>query len=137
MFTDSNAGEIASHHDEQERAIELIAALQTGPSSRELSDRVLRECGWINDLSRYRGKLQLLHAWYDSDGNFVPDRPDPTQSIDDALALVPDGYVWELQAVKTKDVLEYQFMAMHLGIASTPAAAICIAILKEAEDTSA
>jgi len=89
-FTDSNAGEIASHHDEQERAIreqtmtDLITALQTGPGSRELSDQVLMALGW----TKIKVDGKLTGEWTSPDGYYgYPDRmplPDPTQSIDDA-----------------------------------------------------
>ena len=72
---------------------ELIAELEAATDgSRELSDAVLRACGWyIAALAD--GKS--TPSWRRPNSSYVPGaRPDPTRSIYDALSLASSR--WEL-----------------------------------------
>ena len=65
---------------------DLLSRLQqASEGSRELSDEMLLACGW---------KIGEGSWFIDPSGSkFLPDdRPDPTRSLDDAVALVPEGW---------------------------------------------
>lgn len=133
----------------------LIEALQEGPGSRELSDRVLRHFGWHSEISTLQKGTQITR-WFSPDGNhfesdFPPDphddndydRPSPTESVDDALALVPDRE-WmldigndECYASMNHQIEDMGDIFKAAGVAPTLALAICIAILKAHEATQA
>ena len=78
----------------------LIERVIAGPGSRELSDEVLLACGWTRreePLTVLDGVPQAVAIiWADTDGRRVFEAPSPTESIDDALRLVPDGWFWRV-----------------------------------------
>lgn len=117
---------------------DLIEALQAGPGSRELSDRVLEQ---VCDITISNGIYTLY------DGSVMKISSSPTESVDDALKLVPDDdwITWTLICGKnTENTLVYSFeledwhlqedgmvdTVSYIEGVPTPALAICIAILK-------
>ena len=120
---------------------DLITTLQTGPGSRELSDQVLVALGWTTKLN-WNGMV------FSSPDMLQVGTPDPTQSIDDALALVPEGRSWEVLYSGSEMRCDFE-LASPPGAAMTKkglialegakgsgptlALAICIAILKAKE----
>jgi len=108
---------------------DLITRLgSAAEGSRELSDEVLRAMGWRN-------------TWpMKSDGG----KPDPTRSVDDALALVPDG--WHTGSAFERGSRGRWLWVLGrgggdhrddtTGRGDTPALALCAALLrmKENED---
>jgi hypothetical protein len=114
---------------------DLISALQEGPGSRELSDRVLWELGWGLQTERWPGRLEDQQIWYppNSEDAFVGERPDPSQSIDDAVALVPEGMDctvctkgWALVFGESPPMGRLE----EVHRAPTPALALCVAIIR-------
>lgn len=106
---------------------QLIADLGADEGSRELSDRVL--LALVDTDYTFYNPLIGRHV-------VKPNRPDPTRSLDDALALVPEGGVIELIVNKTSG----QSFAWIGGAdekggvrecGGTLALALCIALLKE------
>ncbi len=107
----------------------LIARLEAGPGSRELSDECLLAVGW--------GKLPLTeYLWIDPSGKTHDARPDPSQNVQDAIDwMVPEGwsgggriiggppYPIELLRVVGEGRLEW-------GHAATPALALSAASLR-------
>ena len=85
----------------------LIAELeQAKEGSRELSDRVLLAVGWTTSDSKdtrarfWRSPEGEDYDWWDdpharSRGGPPLKRPSPTESLDDALTLVPEGFAIE------------------------------------------
>lgn len=117
-----------------EKIVELVARLEkaTGPD-RELDHQVLIACGWMVD-SDERGEI---HHYIDPKGAlWAPSYlPEPTQSIDAALSLVPEGYqktLW-LGADNSAHV-ELKTPAHKLGPVAghehSIAIALCIAALR-------
>lgn len=78
----------------------LIAELESAKEgSRKLSDKVLLACGWryekVEDGIGFSGKPQQRDAWIDPTGvpwmrSVASNRPSPTESLDDAVAMVPE-----------------------------------------------
>lgn len=74
----------------------LIARLEKAKEgTRALSDEVLRASGWTTQPGWNDGT-----NWISPDGSEHGDsadsRPDPTTSLDDAVALVPEGLYWSI-----------------------------------------
>ena len=109
---------------------DLITALQAGPGNRELSDQVLVAFGWTYGIRPLDG---AKYWWKPPVGDYPNDIPDPTQSIDDALALMPKGCKWTLDDENRCLVWPVRQPRSFGDSASTPALAICIAILKAKE----
>ena len=126
---------------------DLIARLECAKAgSRELSDEVLLACGWT--ITKDRGP----QAMYISPANTGPVHqvyaPSPTEDLNAALALVPEGWGWILSryadiqlwlsgftAVLEKPTGDGEweplgFIAMPAVMAATPALALCAAILR-------
>lgn len=121
--------------------------------SRELSDAVLLACGW----TFYQGGVQmaitgagggLVDVWTppnptgESPRLYSGDRPSPTQSLDDALGLVPEG--WIVGNLGQKDSMGWHcelkkgYQTSYSGVEighniKSPALALCIAVLKARE----
>lgn len=113
---------------------DLIAALEAGPGSRELSDRVLVAVGY---------RKTSCYGWTRPDGSW-PENPslDPSRNLQDAVDVVPAFMGWDIEKEN-----ESEFMAgvsngqPELGplcngwaSAPTPALALCIAILRSKGD---
>jgi len=118
---------------------DLIAALEKGPGSRELSDRVLRQFGW-QERPPHVGGILLPGIWTDpAGGQWVPDeRPDPSRKLQDAVDLVPAQY-WSSGTAGA----EREEWTLHRpqwcggdvkAEAPTPALARCIAIIRSKGD---
>ena len=105
---------------------QLIAKLEAAEAgSRELSDVVLLALGWTHPHTV---------SWVSPDGRGVHDldAPSPTESVDDALGLVPEGYEpGKLKWGHKGGVYFYLEGPKCAGsIAQLPATAICAAILR-------
>ena len=116
----------------------LIAKLEAAAEgSRWLSDRVLEAVGWAPPDG---AKLWMPHA--------EPERPDPSRSIDDGVALVPEGYAWFVESEDRSTVTEKirpcasvwklggYCTINETAFAATPALALSIAALKAQEKKS-
>jgi hypothetical protein len=72
----------------------LIHDLETAErGSRELSDEVLKVCGWrveLFDFDRVRGGCVVRRP--DGCAVLFENRPSPTESVDDAIAIIPKGW---------------------------------------------
>ena len=111
----------------------LITKLEAATEgSRALSDEVLLTCGW--QRSNHQDRRSCY--WTSPDGRTHSRRPDPTRSLDDAVTLVPEGWLWSVGVQNThkrtgpsafiwKPDVKAQFIE-----AATPALALCIAALK-------
>jgi hypothetical protein len=73
--------------------LDLISRLESAAEgSRELSDDVLLACGWEKTFD---GVACDYWAPPHTAGRVYSDnRPSPTESVDDALELVPEGWTW-------------------------------------------
>lgn len=72
----------------------LIAKLESATEgSRELSDEVLLVFGW---------KFSARFGWRNTVGDNVwdDDRPSPSESLDDCLGMVPEGWAWSVSCSK-------------------------------------
>jgi hypothetical protein len=126
----------------------LIAELEAAEKgSRELSDRVLLALGWVT--FREYGFIW----WGKNKRSSGPedDRPSPSESLDDVLAMVPEGWQWtgSNRAPKPHAGRAYihnrELHFTGLGAApnpayrgfeataATPALALCIVILQAKE----
>lgn len=129
----------------------LIAKLEGAEAgSRELSDEFLLALGWTRTPG-YFVEPENVRWWADNS------HPSPTESVDDALALVPDGWTWSGSGrddacgyCETTDYRKpYMVIAgpmeetggdfyeppeayreTHESWAATPALALCAAILR-------
>lgn len=131
---------------------DLIARLKAAEvGSRELSDEVLLALGWVKFY------FSVIHAssgsvtehWTAPNGSmmYASERPSPTESVDDALALAPPdkAYCISFQPPNHYEVMvevpEYSISSdpndpkgrFVLGRAATPALALCAAILRAKE----
>lgn len=121
---------------------------QADVGSRELSDEVLLACGWTHDP-----KHRAL-AWQPPTGYapFAPDGPSPTQSLDDAVCLIPEGWnrngliAWpgrqaDVRVASTVAVLHSVLSSgggpKVIAFGSTRALAVCAAVLKIRERSTA
>ena len=107
--------------------------------SRELSDRVLLACGWANIVTATGDVLWRLPP--SEEWKFPP--PNPSQSLDDALALVPEGWWYSLRS--PNDIVPYDKFEFSIQPPSQTAAfaveadgstaplAVCLAVLKAQE----
>ena len=76
---------------------DLITRLKSATEgSRELSDDVLRAWGWTRRLWNYPRQLDKEWCWFEPECTAEPvtERPDPSRSVDDAIAGVPGGMIW-------------------------------------------
>ena len=104
---------------------------QAKTGSRKLSDRILLACGWSRGPGYARGNKHECVFFRPNGSKTVgvlpQDRPDPSRSLDDALALVPEGKTIELLIEphhKQADIWGC------VGDAETAPLAVCIAVLK-------
>lgn len=119
----------------------LIARLESaGEGSRELSDAVLVALGWVRSPDRDEPGF-VEDDWIDPEGGRWWPAPDPAVSLDDALALVDEGWQWLLRglgwygqrpAAKLEFIVSDATDGMRTiwGKAATPALALCAAILR-------
>lgn len=129
---------------------ELIAELERAEEgSRELSDKVLLAAGWQR-LTKGAAKQPGDTGWRMPDGAplysthpHLFGAPDPTRSLDAALTLVPEGWIWRCDggsgsgfAVIGKPTAKGNFGLPHKYCAGamTPALALCIASLRAREE---
>lgn len=115
---------------------DIISRLEalTGPS-RELGDEVLRAYGWTTPTG---GGWPNDRFWSQPNGQTyggVGERPDPTASVDAALALLPDdSWEWNLAWNSGFGFAEVGDPTLHMeGEHKTPAIALCIASLRARE----
>lgn len=127
---------------------ELIARLEAAEAgSRELSDEVLVALGWRCEEEEWIGRLGIIKVWYRPNGEVVRIgcRPSPTESVDDALGLVPEGLIWSLgiDGVGPSAMIGEEFPGEYaiarqwyavVDSAATPALALCVAVLRARED---
>ncbi len=111
---------------------DLIAELEAAPEgSRELSDKVLLAIGWIGQSAASQQAGILIPHWKSPDGRDVPSglRPSPTESLDAALTLVPEGYGFAMYAVSGG---QYEATVQSGGSCIKPSLplALCIASLR-------
>jgi hypothetical protein len=130
----------------------LIKELETADQgSRELSNYVLTALGWTCISARPVGDVMTAleaQQWRSPDRKPYTEKeiPDPTQSVDDALSLVPEGWGLTLENWSGLDTEGRVFVdgrghvelcpAVGGGVeasAATLPLAICIAILKARE----
>lgn len=122
--------------------IDLIQDLEKAETgSRELSDRMLLAFGWANKTIEDMPYIYWINPSGQQIGRFHFDRPSPTESVDDALALVSEGLrVHEFQQ-GDDDRWRCWIVAKHGSggnsgrseFGSTSAVTVCIAILKAKE----
>lgn len=117
---------------------DLIERLSTAEKgSRELSDEVLEAFGWTD---RFPG-MAPPNAEPDDEGLNDWGRPSPTESVDDVLALVPEGWTRDLCACPETGVVARIYSGPvrtdsagePTGFARTLPLAVCIAILRARE----
>lgn len=121
--------------------IEKLEKLETG--SRETSDDILLKLGWkFIPPNKYQ-------CWADPKGvkYLSEDRPDPSQSLDDSISLIPEGVHWlihdgnRISSDHPKGFASLYFGNRDLtyvatekdyvyGRAATPALAMCSALMK-------
>lgn len=108
--------------------IERLSAATEG--SRDLSDEVLVACGWKERHDR-------LWETPDKEWCHPDDRPNPTVSLDDALRLVPEGWIAYLEVCPAPypsyATILYEPRNKWHGEAATAPLALCIAILRAKE----
>jgi len=123
---------------------DLIAALEAGPGSRELSDRVLVALGWRECAEDAPGYPDgTLTIWRRPDSSICRTaRPDCSRNLQDAVDLVPDGMFGSVQfgceRLPATDTNVAELCGLKDGRygplceaeAPTPALALCIAILR-------
>ena len=108
--------------------------------SRELSDEVLLALGW----RRKEGPYSQPAMWWKPP--FEPStwrerRPNCTESVDDALSLVPEGWHWTAGNSRTwsgdvqsrASIFRPDIHGYIRADAPTPALALCIALIKAHE----
>lgn len=102
---------------------------------RALADEILEACGWVFD-SNDDGEVTAV---YDVAGvQYSPlELPDPTESLDAALTLVPAHHLWwvkqgfRFQAVVWMIETDYDERYPPTGFSTnSPALALCIAAMK-------
>lgn len=115
---------------------------QAEAGSRELSDEVLLALGWsCND--RIQGKHPKIFGKYwrhpvnRNDGYWDGDQPDPTQSVDHALKLVPDGWLTRHSQQFSKWLVEIKGDGEHEAWAASLPLALSIAIIRAHEQGGA
>lgn len=102
-------------------------------SNRELGDDILLALGWTG-WPHKKGGILIPH-WQDPDGRNVPTdlRPDPTSSIDAAMALV-ERCGFEVHSIHFANVAAFavckKYPAFFEAMARTPALSLCAALLK-------
>jgi hypothetical protein len=131
--------------DDGSPLMELIERLEkaTGPD-RELGNQALLACGW----KRWREDRIYLWEMPGARGITTAYPPDPTASLDAAVTLVPEGWIWQASNRAPKPHTGRAYIhngeLVFVGIggvrnpshravevtAITPAIALCIAALK-------
>ena len=116
----------------------LISDLEAATEgSRDLSDRVLLACGWVFALGH--PAIMSESYWQAPEVNerilILGEQPSPTESIDDAVALVPEGKRLALESDPNADGVNCHaaISQMFFGHALTLPLALCIAVLKVRE----
>jgi len=106
---------------------------QATEGSRELSDEMLLACG-----AESPSRAHPYH-WILPNGNavLVGLRPDPSRSVDDVLALVPEGYDVDLKSARHRagwrvNLWEKDGTVWSADLAA-PALALCLALLEAQE----
>lgn len=132
--------EILRDYEAGKAMTDLLARLAAGPGSRELSDEVLLALGAKRSvIGNFHGPI---YAWRVGEKSYTEsDYPDPTRSVDDALALVPEG--WTVARMVEQDdkswfvELRKGFLTSYGDVVLTDRnrnlslpRAICLAILK-------
>lgn len=117
---------------------DLLARLQVSTGAdRELANDVLLACGWKTDEMGSGPERKLF--WVGPNEEYIDgDQPDPTRSIDAALALVPSGWTRSVDASAPYMGIDVDLYAPdHKGAArgmvgchENEAIATCIAALK-------
>ena len=112
---------------------DLIPKLEAAPEgSRELSDEVLLAFGWTHDGEYWLDANNTNRCKFDA-------ALDPTRSIDDIVALVPEGWFGEIRFGK----IAWAWLRLGEGDLiraydiATPALALCIACLEAQEHSDA
>lgn len=117
---------------------ELIAALEVAKEgSRELDAAVWRQAGFRVRFGLARNDYEYLRE-IPLGGSGWEVLPRSTSSIDAALTLVPEGWIWHLWAVDdglpsaelTKGERKVWGLLANAGVPHHPAIALCIASLK-------
>ena len=86
----------------------LLADLEAADvGTRELSDRVLVALGWVPHRNSAGGIKALRTPNGSDDDWYWHTRPNPTMSVDDALALIPRKDYW-IQITMTKDICDVE-----------------------------
>ena len=122
--------------------IETLKSVEQG--SRELSDRCLLALGWQQKTAPGPDGREYTFWRKEDNQTWYADRPDPTQSVDNALSLLPGRYVFkELIGPWKATICGF---VVHIlqergneriewsGIAKTPALAICVALITTLRD---
>ena len=112
---------------------------QATAGSRELSNEVLKHFGWSFNHAREEIFNQFTNVWISPENVFHDERylPNPAVSVDDALMMVPEGYLCTV-CRGVGGVMNGSAYVSHPDDeivdpwvrAATPALALCIAILK-------
>lgn len=101
----------------------LAEQLERGPGSRELSDEVLLWLGWSTREFNSPGHGTVGHTWImPGGGEPNPEmnirvhviRPSPTESVDDALVLVPEG--WRVHECRESDNNSWRIMICNKSL---------------------
>lgn len=124
----------------------LIKRLQDASGgSRGLSDEVLVALGYWKASEDAPGYPDgTLTVWHKPNGEVIRTiRPNPTVSLDDVVAMVPEGWSIGLDVWTGMDKLNHAYCSLshpidedivaHSKMKTTPALALCIAILKAKE----
>lgn len=92
----------ATYATAQTAELPLAEQLERGPGSRELSDKVLMAMGWLIETCEIQPGPQGQEKMWRAPGSkrWTFDGADPARSVDDALAMAPEGVqpamiVWE------------------------------------------
>jgi hypothetical protein len=103
----------------------LIERLSNATEGNEaLNVEIAAAVGWTGTIGGMGGVI-----WRAPDG--VERRPDFTRSVDAALALVPEGFGWEVGADNIEGTMDYGASVNYVAAAGTTAAlALCIASLR-------
>ena len=128
---DQKSGEEMDRRVIAKRRILVTHLEAAAKGNRELSDEVLLACRWREEGTSARF---LTHKWLAPDGTeyVAEERPSPTESLDAALTLVPEGHAYAIlvYANGTAEAAIGDPPQFCSTILPTPALALCIAALK-------
>lgn len=126
--------------------MQLIASLERGPGSRELSDRVLLALGAVT--RKYHEGYKTPWFYYDKKDHMISEdkRPDPSRNLQDAVDLVPADMFGNVtfagpRVEMAADTCEAELWGLSNEIytrlyeaeADTSALALCICLLRAAQ----